>query len=115
MRKLVALVALVALVSLGPVVVGTALAQTQTQPQTQAPTIVRAAYDPVYPLVLAAGALTGVVSFTLLSGGLWTLPLPGAVGRLAGAPAGIAGINRIYAVASAVVGVWISNWLYTGR
>jgi hypothetical protein len=102
MRRLV-LVALIALIGVVPF---TASAQAPVQ----APT---AKTDYVYPLVLAVGALAGVVSMNALTYGVGTLPL--AVGIPTTAPIvspAAAAASRIFVITSGVTGAWIASWLY---
>ncbi|CAK0748466.1 membrane hypothetical protein [uncultured Gammaproteobacteria bacterium] len=104
MRKLV-VIALVALLGFMPFA---ASAQTQAQ----APTAAKS--DAVYPIVLAAGALVGVVVTNLWSSGLvGTLPLrvgyPITTGILSPAAAAA---SRIFVITSGVMGAWIASALY---
>ncbi len=103
MRRLV-IVALIALIGLLPF---TASAQTNTTPQTPAKT------DYVYPLVLATGALAGVVAVNLYSFPYFTLPLAldSVAGPAVSSPAAAAA-SRIFVITSGVTGALIANWLY---
>ena len=103
MRRLV-IVALIALIGLVPF---TASAQTHTTAQTPAKT------DYVYPLVLATGALAGVVAVNLWSYPYFTLPLAldTAAGPTISSPAAAAA-SRIFVITSGVTGALIANWLY---
>lgn len=85
-------------------------ADAQVQSQTTLPAVA----DQVYPLVLAGGALAGIAGYALYATGMWTLPLPGAVGQMAIAAPNFAGPNRLYAIASAVAGAWFGDWVYGG-
>lgn len=111
MRKLI-LVLAIALIGLLPF--GPASAQAPAKAQT---TAVVEEFDPIYPFVLAAGAVTSVVIFNwLTSGYIGVLPINTSVvgtGSLVGNTA--TALSRVYAVTSAVVGGWIANWLYTGQ
>jgi hypothetical protein len=103
MQRLV-IVALIALIGLMPL---TASAQTQTQAPATAKT------DYVYPLVLAAGALAGVVGVNLITFPYFTLPLslstPAATAI--SSPAAAAA-SRIFVIASGVTGALIASALY---
>ncbi len=103
MRRLV-MIALIALIGLVPF---TASAQTQTAAHTAAKT------DYVYPLVLATGALAGVVAINLYSFPYFTLPmaLDSAAGPAISSPAAAAA-SRIFVITSGVSGALIANWLY---
>ncbi|MEI8394333.1 MAG: hypothetical protein WCF85_06320 [Rhodospirillaceae bacterium] len=103
MRRLV-LVALIALIGLAPL---TASAQTKAPAQTAAKT------DYVYPLVLATGALAGVVAVNLWTFPYFTLPLaldtPAAAA--VSSPAAAAA-SRIYVITAGVTGALLASWVY---
>ncbi len=103
MRKLV-IVALIAMLGLVPF---TASAQTKAQQATVAKT------DYVYPLVLAAGALAGVVSVNLMTFPYFTLPLSlsSPAAAAISSPAAAAA-SRIFVITSGVAGAWIASALY---
>ena len=103
MRRLV-IVALIALIGLVPF---TATAPTHTAAQTQPQT------DYVYPLVLATGALAGVVAVNLWSFPYFTLPLSvqSVAGPAISSPAAAAA-SRVFVITSGIVGAWIASWLY---
>ena len=103
MRRLV-IVALIAMIGLVPF---TASAQTQTTAPTAAKT------DYLYPVVLAAGALAGVVGVNTMTWGVGTLPVafttPGVAQIVSPAAAAA---SRIFVITSGVGGALIANWLY---
>ncbi len=80
---------------------------TEPQPYTE---------DWLYPLVLATGAVAGVVGINLLSTGYAGF-LPSSVANATSGPvadATVLGLSRLYTVVGAVTGGWIANWLYSG-
>jgi hypothetical protein len=89
-----------------------AVAATPAPDQPPAPAT--GAADPYYPLVLAAGAVAGVVAVNLLTYGVGTLPLIAESGSAAPviAPAAAAA-SRIYVITSGVLGAWLADALYT--
>ncbi|CAK0766326.1 exported hypothetical protein [Gammaproteobacteria bacterium] len=67
----------------------------------------------VYPLVLAVGALAGVVTVNYLTYGVGTLPT--SVGMSSSAPIispAAAAASRVYVITSAVLGAWAASALY---
>jgi len=74
----------------------------------------QAAEGPVdyYPYYLGAGAIGGVLVFNFLTGGLEALPF--ATSAVAGGTLweGPLAANRVFAVASAVLGAWLVDWSY---
>ncbi len=67
----------------------------------------------VYPLVLAAGALAGVVTVNWLTYGVGTIPL--TIGMESTAPVvspAAAAASRIYVITSGVLGAWVADLLY---
>lgn len=103
MRKLV-IVALIAMIGLLPF---TASAQAPGA----APSVAKTDY--VYPLVLATGALAGVVAVNLMAFPYFTLPLSVATpaATAISSPAAAAA-SRIFVITSGVTGAWIASWLY---
>jgi len=103
MRRL-AIVALIALIGLVPFA---ASAQTNAAAPTAAKT------DYIYPLVLATGALAGVVGVNLMAFPYFTLPLSVATpaGAALSSPAAAAA-SRIFVITAGVSGAWIASWLY---
>ncbi|MEI6985915.1 MAG: hypothetical protein WCK65_07295 [Rhodospirillaceae bacterium] len=103
MRRLV-IIAFVALIGLMPF---TASAQTNTAHPSEVKT------DYLYPLVLATGALVGVVGVNYWNFPYFTLPLTLAVpySAVISSPAAAAA-SRIYVITSGVAGALIANWLY---
>ena len=103
MRRLV-IVALIALIGLVPF---TASAQAPAAAPTTAKT------DYVYPLVLATGALAGVIAQNLITFPYFTLPLSLATpaATAISSPAAAAA-SRIFVITSGVAGAWIASWLY---
>ena len=101
MKKLV-IVALIAMIGLVPF---TASAQ------SQAPAAAKTDY--IYPLVLATGALAGVVGINLITFPYFTLPLslssPAAAAM--SSPAAAAA-SRIFVITSGVAGALIASALY---
>lgn len=70
--------------------------------------------DPLYPLVLATGALVGIAAVNVLTYGLGTLPLAVSIETTAPiiSPAAAAA-SRIFIVTSGVFGAWIADALYS--
>lgn len=103
MRRLL-IVALIAMIGLLPF---TASAQTGGA----APTVAKTDY--VYPLVLATGALAGVVAVNLWTFPYFTLPLSLTTPAAAAvsSPAAAAA-SRIFVITSGVAGAWIASALY---
>jgi hypothetical protein len=100
-----AIIALVALIGLAPMTSASAV--------TQSPVIEKESPDHLYPLVLAAGALAGVMTVNWLSYGVGTLPLRLPMESTAPivSPAAAAA-SRIYVITSGVLGAWLADYLY---
>jgi hypothetical protein len=62
-----------------------------------------------YPYYLGAGAIGGALVFNFLTGGLDALPF---VGSSAAYWEGPLAVNRVFAVTSAVLGMWLVDWSY---
>jgi hypothetical protein len=64
-----------------------------------------------YPYILGVGAIGGALLFNFLTGGVTAMPLATSVegGSLW---EGAMAVNRVLAVASAVVGIWLVDWAY---
>jgi hypothetical protein len=109
MMRRFAIIALIALIGLAPSI---SSADTQTQ-QNQMDLIKSEPADHVYPLVLAAGALAGVMTVNWLSYGVGTIPLRLGIETTAPmvSPAAAAA-SRVYVITSGVVGAWIADLLY---
>lgn len=110
MRRLV-IVALISLIGLVPF---TASAQTHAAAPTPSVAAANAGQtDYVYPLVLAAGALAGVVGVNLMTFNYFTLPVSTGIATTAPfvSPAAAAA-SRIFVITSGVAGAWIASWLY---
>ncbi|TCT22899.1 hypothetical protein [Thiobaca trueperi] len=89
--------------------------QTADAPTTQIPNPTPPAQpDPLYPLVLATGALVGIAAVNVLTYGLGTLPLAVSIETAAPiiSPAAAAA-SRIFVVTSGVFGAWIADALYS--
>ena len=102
-----AVIALIALLSMGPSLASAWSLTGQQQPTTASEP------DYVYPLVLATGALVGVLGVNWLTYGVGTIPL--SVGIETTAPMvspAAAAASRIYVITSGVLGAWIADWLY---
>jgi len=81
----------------------------QTQTETPLPPS-----ETAYPYVVGLGAIAGMVVTQAVLFGATGFPfLPGSVapGAVIAAEVSV-GISRMYAVTSAVMGVWIANWYY---
>ncbi|MEI6559877.1 MAG: hypothetical protein WCO00_15845 [Rhodospirillaceae bacterium] len=65
-----------------------------------------------YPFVLGVGALGGVLTFNLITGGWAAIPFATSSIEQAGMWEGAQAINRFIAVASAVGGLWAANWAW---
>ncbi|CAK0768300.1 membrane hypothetical protein [Gammaproteobacteria bacterium] len=104
-----AIISLIALIGLTP-----SLTSAAQSAQKQPVDLIESAQpDHVYPLVLAAGALAGVVSVNWLTYGVGTIPL--RVGIETTAPAvspAAAAASRIFVITSGVLGAWIADFLY---
>jgi len=108
-----AIIALITLLGLTPTLTSAA---TNTQKQATKPPadlIESEPPDHLYPLVLAAGALAGVVSVNWLTHGVGTLPLYVGIETMAPAvsPAAAAA-SRIFVITSGVLGAWIADAFY---
>ncbi|CAK0756760.1 exported hypothetical protein [Gammaproteobacteria bacterium] len=69
--------------------------------------------DHVYPLVLAAGAMAGVLTVNWMTYGVGNIPL--YVGMETTAPMvspAAAAASRIFVITSGVIGAWIADVLY---
>lgn len=98
------IVSLLALIGLMPF---TASAQSPVQAPTPAKT------DLVYPLVLAAGALAGVVAVNALTHSVGTLPLTtGIVSTAPFVSPAAAAASRIFVITSGIMGAWVASWIY---
>lgn len=109
MRK-VTIIALIALMSLAPSLNYASQTTAQKQPSDL---IERESPDHVYPLVLATGALAGVLSVNWLTHGFGNIPL--RVGMETTAPMvspAAAAASRIFVITSGVLGAWIADFLY---
>jgi len=107
MRKLVLAALMIGLIGLAPLA---ASAQTPSAVPTPAKN------DPVYPLVLAAGALAGVAALNAVTYSVGTLPV--SLAYVSTAPTvspAAAAASRIFVITSGVIGAWAANWLYTGK
>jgi hypothetical protein len=106
MMRRFAIIALIALIGLAPSI-STADTQTQTGLIKSEPA------DHVYPFVLAAGALAGVMTVNWLSYGVGTIPLRLGIETTAPmvSPAAAAA-SRVYVITSGVIGAWIADLLY---
>jgi hypothetical protein len=94
------------------------LASAQTAPRLDIvesrPTVDAVAADTYLPIVIAVGAVAGVVGFNLLYLGLEALPGGLAYAGAATVPAEASvAMSRIYAVTSAAIGALIANHLYS--
>jgi len=107
-----AIIALIALTGLAPSLVSAASTPKQA---TKQPSVLIESEPPdqIYPIVLAAGALVGVVGVNWLTYGVGTLPL--FVGVETSAPAvspAAAAASRIFVITSGVLGAWIADLIY---
>ncbi len=108
-----AIIALVALIGLAPSL-ASAWSLTGQAPQQQAKAVESDSPDYVYPIVLAAGALAGVVGVNWLTYGVGTIPL--SVGIETTAPTvspAAAAASRIFVITSGVIGAWVADFLYS--
>lgn len=115
MRRLLAAALAVLLYAVPVLLPGSAGAQDATPPAVSepAPVVQQPAFD-YFPLVVAAGAVAGVVGFNVLALGLEALP-----GGLAyAAPAAVVpaemsvAMSRVYATVAAATGGAIAYYLY---
>jgi hypothetical protein len=107
MRKF-AIIALIALIGLAP-----SISSATTAQPNQMDVVNSEQPDRVYPLVLAAGALAGVMTVNWLSYGVGRLPLQ--VGMETTAPMvspAAAAASRIFVITSGVLGAWLADLLY---
>lgn len=94
-------------VALSCLVSSTVFAAQQPQPPSQKIEI------HVYPLVLAAGALAGIMGVNYLTYGVGRLPT--SVGMSSNAPIispAAAAASRVYVITSGVLGAWAAAYLY---
>lgn len=104
-----AIIALSAFIGLAP---SLSTAATQT-PQNQTDLIESEPPDHVYPIILAAGALAGVMTVNWLSYGVGTIPLHLGIETTAPMVSpSAAAASRIYVITSGVLGAWIADLLY---
>ena len=109
MRKL-AIIILIAMMGLSPSLIYASSSNDQKQ---QIDLIDREPADHVYPIVLAAGALAGVLSVNWLTHSFGNLPV--RVGMETTAPVvspAVAAASRIFVITSGVLGAWIADFLY---
>ncbi|CAK0764232.1 membrane hypothetical protein [Gammaproteobacteria bacterium] len=107
-----AIIALIGLIGFAPSLVSAANTPKQATKQSEV-LIENKPADQIYPIVLAAGALAGVVSVNWLTYGVGTLPL--SVGIETTAPVvspAAAAASRIFVITSGVIGAWIADLLY---
>lgn len=85
----------------------------QEMPLPQAPV---EQFDWIYPLVLGTGAILGVLAINFLAQGyVGVVPGPGGLAGVGPvADSSDFALSRFYAVAGAVIGGWMANWLYFG-
>lgn len=110
MMRGLAIIALIVFLGLNP---GITPAATSTQSQPQIDLIESEPPDQVYPFVLAAGALAGVMTVNWLTYNVGKLPLYVGVETLSPpvSPAAAAA-SRIFVITSGVLGAWIADVLY---
>lgn len=111
MRHFVILTMIATLGAVNPLVAAE-ITEGQAPLQSEA-AVVNEPMDPIYPLVLTAGALAGVIGVNWLTYGVGTLPLTTGIQTAAPivSPAAAAA-SRIFVITSAVLGSWVADMLY---
>jgi len=103
-----AIITLIALIGLSPSLTSAAVA-----PGQRMDLIEKDPPDRIYPVVLAAGALAGVMTVNWLNSAVIQIPL--RVGMESTAPLiapEAAAASRIFVITSGVIGAWIADLLY---
>lgn len=111
MMRRFAIIALIALIGLVPSL--TSAATTQRAPKQPVDMIESAPPDHVYPVVLAAGALVGVMSVNWLGYAVGRIPL--RLGMESTAPIitpEAAAASRMFVITAGVLGAWVADLLY---